>query len=600
MILLLAMQGRVLAQTALPSWIPSVQQPSPDQATTQAQIVEFNAEQIDNLVLLAKVWGFLKYHHPVITTGARAWDEELRKILPRILAARNHSDAVSELSAWIESLGSIKKCDSCASLEADTYLNPDIQWISDRRVLGDKLALQLLNIHRNRLPTTQFYIALDPNVGNPIFAHEESYPGDIATDSSLKLLAVFRFWNIVEYWHPYRDLVVGNRDQLLREAIRRMLPTKTTTDVRLQLIWLISRVRDGHAALSDSVTLLPPKGDCWLPFKLRFIGSEPTIFSVEDENVDTGVRIGDVLVAIDGQSANQLVDARRELYSGSNDAALHRDIATLMPRGACSSARLTLRSAGSSRTVTVDRSPSPQRLTSGPPHHDLPGPAFRLLGKDVSYLKLSSATDTDVAGFANSAPSVKGVIVDLRGYPAKFFLYVLGSQMIDAPVTFARFTHPDLSNPGSFVWTPSVELKPSHVIDGETSSSPQLCNCPRKLEILVDETTQSQAEFTAMGLRRIRNASVVGATTAGADGNISFIPLPGGLQASISGIGVYYPDRQKTQQTGIVPDIAVTPTAEGVREGRDEILDAALAEILGREIPRAQLQKLYGEPPALH
>jgi hypothetical protein len=35
---------------------------------------------------------------------------------------------------------------------------------------------------------------------------------------------------------------------------------------------------------------------------------------------------------------------------------------------------------------------------------------------------------------------------------------------------------------------------------------------------------------------------VTGVVTTGADGNVSLIPLPGGLTTMISGIGVLYPD----------------------------------------------------------
>jgi C-terminal processing protease CtpA/Prc len=87
-----------------------------------------------------------------------------------------------------------------------------------------------------------------------------------------------------------------------------------------------------------------------------------------------------------------------------------------------------------------------------------------------------------------------------------------------------------------------------------------------------------------MAFRSVPGALVVGSTTAGADGNVSPIPLPGGLQALISGLGVFYPDGKPTQQVGIVPDIVVHPTIEGIRAGRDEVLEAALKAVLDREV----------------
>ena len=85
---------------------------------------------------------------------------------------------------------------------------------------------------------------------------------------------------------------------------------------------------------------------------------------------------------------------------------------------------------------------------------------------------------------------------------------------------------------------------------------------------------------------------MVGSTTAGADGNVSRIPLPGGLHTMISGIGIFYPDKRPTQRIGIVPDVEVKPTLDGVRAGRDEVLEAALRQILGLQTPAEEIRTL--------
>jgi hypothetical protein len=48
---------------------------------------ELTNAQIDNLVLLGKVWGSLKYYHPSITSGDRHWDFDLFRVLPAILVS---------------------------------------------------------------------------------------------------------------------------------------------------------------------------------------------------------------------------------------------------------------------------------------------------------------------------------------------------------------------------------------------------------------------------------------------------------------------------------------------------------------------------------
>src|SRR5688572_15689791 len=126
--------------------------------------------------------------------------------------------------------------------------------------------------------------------------------------------------------------------------------------------------------------------------------------------------------------------------------------------------------------------------------------------------------------------------------------------------------------------------------------TPQQPHYPGKVVVLVDETSLSQAEYTAMAFRAAPQAIVVGSTTAGADGNVSQISLPGGLRTAISGIGVFYPDKRPTQRIGIVPDVEMRPTIDGIRAGRDEVLEEALRQILGREVPAEQIHKIAAPP----
>ena len=70
------------------------------------------------------------------------------------------------------------------------------------------------------------------------------------------------------------------------------------------------------------------------------------------------------------------------------------------------------------------------------------------------------------------------------------------------------------------------------------------------------------------------------------------VTLPGGLASPISGIGVFYPDRRPTQRVGIVPDVEVRPTIDGLREGRDEVLEAAIRAILGASVPESRIREI--------
>ena len=67
----------------------------------------------------------------------------------------------------------------------------------------------------------------------------------------------------------------------------------------------------------------------------------------------------------------------------------------------------------------------------------------------------------------------------------------------------------------------------------------------------------------------------------------------------ISGLGVFYPDKRPTQRVGIAPDIEAKPTIVGIRAGRDEVLERALREILGPDVPDAEIVTLATRSIAL-
>jgi hypothetical protein len=203
--------------------------------------------------------------------------------------------------------------------------------------------------------------------------------------------------------------------------------------------------------------------------------------------------------------------------------------------------------------------------------HELPGPAFRMLSDSVAYLKVAWSVAQRAAEYVMQAQDAAVLVLDIRGYPSDFVVFAIGGHLVAGPVPFARFTKADPTNPGAFLWTEPVM---------HTPREPRFTG---KVVILVDEATQSAAEYTAMGFRAAPNAIVVGSTTAGADGNVSRIPLPGNLEGMISGIGVFYPDGTPTQRVGIVPDLTVRPTIEGIRAGRDEVLEAGVSHALGRD-----------------
>ncbi|MDY6946299.1 MAG: S41 family peptidase [Pseudomonadota bacterium] len=535
--------------------------------------------QATNLQRLGKVWGFLKYHHPSFTSGNRDADAELLRMLPSLLHARDSTSANAILLEWVDAQGTVLPCDPCArSLVDDAALLPRLQWLQDESNLGATLSSRLRFVHSQRRPEQQHYVSVRPKVGNAAFEHEPPHATASRSDLGFRILSVLRFWNIIEYWSPYRDLIDEDWDRVLLDSLRRVAAAPTDDDYVLELMALLARASDTHTNLWSAIAVRPPSGECQLPIVVRFIEGQPAVSAhIGGTPQEPRIRIGDVITGIDGADLTQQIKRWLPYYAGSNDASRKRDIGRFMSCGPCGEATIELR-----RGETLTRAKA-QRLPSGSLDlrrafdNDLRGESFRFLAPGIAYLNALTLSAGDAAGYLAKASDARGLIIDLRGYPREFVLFALASRLIQEPTAFARFTVPDLSNPGAFLWKDGPTLTPAQ---------PRYAG---KVVVLVDEATQSQAEYTAMALRAAPNTVIVGSTTAGADGNISRFPLPGALSAAISGIGVFYPNRSLTQRIGIVADVAAAPTLRGIAAGRDEVLEAGIREIAGGALSDAEL-----------
>ena len=544
--------------------------------------------QSQNLATLARVWGFLKYHHPAVTGGKHHWDYDLFRVMPQVLAAGDSASALSAISNWVDGLEAPQDCTACATLDPNgLYLAPNLDWISDESLLGHDLSQALQGIYRNRSPgSSQFYLSLIPGAGNPSFDHELAYPTSPYPDAGYRLLALFRFWNIVQYCYPDRDIMSDDPanqpdywNNVLAEFIPRIGLAGGITDYQQQLMQFIARIHDTHANLWNAIGSRPPIGPCQLPVDVRFVEGKALVLRYNSPTAGpaSGLMPGDVIDQLDGVAVSDLVNQWRPLYADSNEAARLRDMGAYLTRGSCGPADVVvLRGAGSAsvKSARVDSNTLDLSRTNV---HDLPGDApFMKLADDIAYLKLSLVKAADSAGYIEAANGTRGLIIDIRDYPSDFVVFTLGQFLVSAPTSFAWFTFVDPGNPGAIRWGSIVNLIPRQP------------HYSGKVVILVDEITQSSAEYHTMGFRTAPGAIVIGSTTAGADGNVSAVPLPGGYSSYVSGLGVFYPDKRPTQRVGIIPDIVVTPTIEGIRAGRDELIEEAVRQIRGEGANTAQ------------
>lgn len=524
-------------------------------AGSQFQLENPTPQQLKNLEILGKVWGFVKYHHPKVASGTVHWDYELFRMLPLINAA----DFTSRLAQKIDALGPFKvirkklpKADSVKSL-------PQTEWIRDTALLGEALSSLLVQINQAEIHKN-YYVSMYPTVGNPNFENELEYSLMPWNDSGYKLLALFRFWNAVHYFFPNTHLTDQKWDTVLPEFIPQLLQPTDELKYKLLLKTLIGKIQDSHADVwGYDETLFKYKGDKSVQVELDYV--EGKFVVVADHQKTPLLHKGDVIVAINGESINDWVQRRMTEFPASNVPTQFRNMA-----------RDLLRTNEVELPLTVERKGTYLELkapTEDTFYYDDTTPSSKILDPQIGYLYPGTLKQGEIEKIMENFKDKKGIVIDFRCYPSEFILFKLGNYLYPKKVDFAKFSEGSIEQPGLFVYRKGTPV-------GKSNAKAYT----GKIVVLLNEETQSSAEYHCMALRAAPNVTIIGSTTAGADGNVSKLYLPGGVMTMISGIGVYYPDGTETQRIGIVPDVECKPTIQGIREGRDELLEKAIEIIL--------------------
>ncbi len=191
----------------------------------------------------------------------------------------------------------------------------------------------------------------------------------------------------------------------------------------------------------------------------------------------------------------------------------------------------------------------------------------------IVYFDLDGAEATALTELMPVLTGARGIVFDLRGYPnSAAFELVL--HLIDGPATSAQWKIPIVTLPDHEGWdwaTSGWQLEPT---------SPRI---EAALAFPTDGRAISYAESIMDIVEHYHLGEIVGSTTAGTNGNVNPFELPGGFTVWWTGMKVLKHDGSRHHGVGIQPTIPVVPTAAGIADGSDEVLEKAV-EVLAAEI----------------
>lgn len=513
---------------------------------------------IENLGITCRIWGYAKYHHPVFADSTLNVDYELFGLLPRI-AKTPPAERNKILYEWVKGLGRFS-IDKAEYDEAQKTLKcvetADLSWTCDTTRLGGDLS-RLLRELRYAKREANRYTDFTP-AGNFVMSNEST--AGSPDDCGYRMLYLFRFWNVIEYFAPNRNLTDTRWSEIPEKYIPLFIPTQTPGNPNQAM--LLRELCDSHAAATQYNMF----GYRSVPAEVR--NADDRVFVI----ADGPLRKGDEIFSIDGRGWEATHDKLSRYEAASNAenrnymtarcmTCSHRDTVTveLVRNGRHMTERVATRSITDWTPYVTERM--------------LDTTNIRMIAEGVGYMTGVNYTATEGAGIMEKFRDTKALIVDMRCYPREFMVFnFIGRYFMPRTSPHVVWLTPTGILPGVF-----YEIQNSLPANPDI---PAITENPDyykgRVVVLVDSSTQSQAEYTTMAFQATPRCTVVGTQTAGADGNISALVMPGGNFGYFSGLGVLYPDGTNTQRTGVRIDVPVHATVAGLQAGRDEILEKAL------------------------
>ena len=517
------------------------------------------------LKTICEVWGFLKYYHPYIAQGNVDWDKKLIDLLKISDTIYSVDDFNTLIHNTIRDIQIEANDIRIGDFDTLVFIRRDFDWLNSSSIISDENIIELQKIYNNRKTIDSYYFSQDIEVGNLFFENEKPYTDSIYPSKYLRLLSLFRYWNIIYYFHPYLEINDLNWENCLDQYIPKFINAQDTISYHLLVQEFASTINDGHIWTDSDI--LSKYWGYYSPFiKLKWVENKAIIYDYYSDSLAkvSLVKLGDQVISINNRNIDSIIESRKKYYSNSNPSQhMRRILEEILITNSPDSFNLSL--VRNSDTFMVSLKPYFLfELYETQENENRKKFAYKILSDSIGYINLGLLEKVDIPDFIDQFLSLKKIIIDIRNYPNNV-LYELSNYFNPKPSAFVKVIIPNKYTPGEFIYnqTLSAGFQNYKYYKGQVI-------------LLVNEQTQSHAEFTAMCLQSAPNVLTFGSTTAGTDGNVSYLYLPGGIITYFTGIAILYPDNSYTQRIGIKIDSIIEPQIIDFASKYDRLLNAAI------------------------
>jgi hypothetical protein len=565
---------------ALPALAVQAQSPGPPRtepiAGDEAASPLIEAE-IANLRAFARVYTVARWFHPSDAALAADWDAIAIEAVPQVIAARGPEELAKVLSQTFtpivegfevanQPLGPVAASPSPAErwrwLHSGFTGSVNTGYFKRRNSyrslgIGEFFDEQIATGLWVRFPTS----ATKNGDETPEMVPQQSFAGKpegwtpAGFDRTTRIAATIIAWGVFDQFYPYWDVVDVDWDERLDVQLHRAATAQDDSEFAAALRIMLNELQDGHARLVYNQSR---RG--LIPLIFERIEGRIVVAWAEES---LGIEPGSMVSTIDGMAIDELlVDVMENRSSGSEHVRQRVALDRLIYGPLDTVAKVALTSPdGQARTIEIPRIPFSWDAV---PEMPRPDPVAEL-ESGLLYVDLTRTTDDMLIAAADRLVEAKGIVFDLRGGPAGSPMIL--SHLTDKVVLSARFEKQVYEFPD--------QVNPQYA-DSAWRIVPQSPQLTRNIVFLTNADAASYPESILGTVKGNGLGTIVGSPTAGANGNVSMVDVPGGYRLYFTGMKVINRDGSVHHNIGVLPDVAVEPTLEGIRQGRDEVLEAGL------------------------
>jgi Peptidase family S41 len=541
---------------------------------------------LTNLIAFTRLFGYVRHFHPSDQAASANWERVAIDGVRAVEGARTSAELIAKLDAVFRPLAPTLELyptgrkPSKVTTTATQRDNPLVYtwkhrgfgqtggiYRSDREKggvtdvagtnplkpyqadLGGGVSARIpLAVYVEDTPVIPTTAAKPPPPATPV-----KYSGD---DRATRLANVVLIWNVIQHFYPYFDIVKTDWNQTLATTLKSAAADAGEREFLDTLRRMIATIEDGHGSVSHSSQL----SNASVPVLFGWIENKLVVTHVGDPALN--LRPGDIVERVDGKPSADVFRELETTISGATPQWRRAISLNRLRTGAENSElRLDVRSPGAEpRAVSLRRRIMPLLEEPRPPKvHEIEPKIF--------YLDLTRMEDADWTNVVPRLADARGVIFDMRGYPRLGPTFL--QHLTDKPLQSAQWNVPIVTRPDRNFseWDKG----------GRWDLEPKAPRINAKVVFLTDGRAISYAESVMGIVEAYKLGAIVGEPTAGTNGNVNPVSLPGGYRVVWTGMKVLKHDGSRHHGVGILPTVPISRTIKGITEKRDEQLERALA-----------------------